>query len=326
MNNLPPTRSGQPLVSVVIAAFNHGEYLPQAIDSVLAQDYPLVEMILVDDGSTDDTPAVLERYKDSARIIRQPNAGQSCALNRGWAEARGDILAYLGSDDVLECTAVSRAVALLQQSPGVALTYCDYLLIDPASHPIRRMSNGDYDRRSLIADLVCYPGPGAFFRRSGYAQAGPWNETLRQIPDFEFYLRLSHSGDFVRIPEVLARYRVHEGSQSFAQVGIERAEEPANVMRAYFASLPAGAAEAAWRAEALANAHLLSARLHLRAGRFPEGGGHLQQALRLYPPMLLRLRTHRLIASALPNRGVHKLVWLFNRVFRRAKAWKHAAK
>lgn len=319
MSILFPTRAEQPLVSVVIAAFNHGDYLPQAIESVLSQDYPLVELILVDDGSTDNTPAVLDRYKESARAIRQRNAGQSCALNRGWAEARGEILAYLGSDDVLERTAVSRAVALLQAAPGVALTYCDYLLIDPASHPIRQMSNGDYDRRSLVAELVCYPGPGAFFRRSGYAQAGPWNETLRQIPDFDFFLRLSHAGTFVRIPEVLARYRVHEGSQSFAQVGIERAEEPVKVMRAYFASLPAGAEEAAWLAEGLANAHLLSARLHLRAGRVPEGAGHLLHALRLHPSVLLRLRTHRLIASALLNRGVHKLLWLFNRVFRRAK-------
>lgn len=314
-----PTIGEQPLVSVVIATFNHGEYLPQAIESVLSQDYPHVELIIVDDGSTDDTPAVLDRYKDRARIIRQENAGQASALNRGWNASRGEILAYLGSDDALERAAVSRAVALLQTAPEAALTYCDYLLIDPASHPIRQMSNGDFDRRSLIAELVCYPGPGAFFRRSGYVKAGPWNESLRQIPDFEFFLRLSHTGTFVRIPEALARYRVHEGSQSFAQVGIERADEPTKVMRSYFASLPATAAESAWRAEGLANAHLLSARLHLRASRVPEGAGNLLQALRLRPLILARFRTHRLIASALLNRAVHKFLRLFNRAFRRAK-------
>lgn len=311
--------ASRPLVSIVIATFNHGDYVAAAIESVLAQDYAPVELIVVDDGSTDNTPEVLERYKDRARIIRQAKAGQARALNRGWGASRGDILAYLSSDDMLERGAASRAVALLQQRPDAVLTYCDYLLIDPASHPIRQVSNGEFDRRSLIARLVCFPGPGAFFRRSGFERSGPWNESLRQIPDFEFFLRLSHAGTFARIPEVLARYRAHEGSQSFARVGIERADEPTMVMRSYFAALPAGSQESAWCDEGLANAHLLSARLHLRASRFREGFDNLTQALRLHPQILLRLRTHHLVASALFNRGAHKLLWLFNRVIRRAK-------
>jgi glycosyltransferase involved in cell wall biosynthesis len=308
------------LVSIVIATFNHGAYVAAAIESVLAQDHPHVELIVVDDGSTDDTPSVLARYQDRARIIRQANAGQACALNRGWQAARGDILSYLGSDDTLEPNAVSRAAALLRSRPDVALVYCDFLLIDPASHPIRRVSNGEFERSAMVARLICHPGPGAFFRRSGYVEAGPWNESLRQVPDFEFWLRLAHTGTFVRIPEVLARYRVHEGSQSFAQVGAERAEEPAKVMRDYFASLPDGAEELRWRDEGLANGHLLSARLHLRSGRIAEGSQNLRQALRLHPRILLHFRTHRVLANALLNRCAHKLLWLFNRVFRRAKS------
>ena len=307
------------MVSIVIATFNHGAYVAAAIESVLAQDHPHVELIVVDDGSTDDTPSILERYRDRARIVSQANAGQARALNRGWQMARGDILSYLGSDDTLEPNAVSRAAALLQARPDVALAYCDFQLIDPASHPIRRVSNGDFDRAAMVGGLVCQPGPGVFFRRSGYVQAGPWNESLRQVPDFEFWLRLAHTGTFVRIPEVLARYRVHEGSQSFAQVGFERAEEPAKVMRDYFASLPDGAEELRWRDEGCANGHLLSARLHLRAGRVAEASQNLQRALRLHPRILLRIRTHRVLANALLNRGAHKLLWFFNRVFRRAK-------
>src|SRR5437764_14102134 len=100
-----------PLVSIVIPSYNHARYLAAAIDSVLAQDYPRVELMVIDDGSTDGSSAVLERYRGRFRWETQPNRGQAATMNRGWRMSRGEVLAYLSADDTLASDAVSKSVA-----------------------------------------------------------------------------------------------------------------------------------------------------------------------------------------------------------------------
>ncbi len=304
----------KPLVSIVIPTFNHGRYLREAIDSVLAQSYARIELIVVDDGSTDDTARVLESYRGRIRALRQANAGQSRALNHGWGLATGEILSYLGADDVLETHAAATAVDWLERHADSALVYCDYLLIDPASQVVRRVANGDFSYASMVSDLVCFPGPGVFFRKSAYLKAGGWDESLRQMPDFEYWLRLAREGGFVRIPDVLARYRVHEESNSFSRVGEDYAEEPVRIMTAFLESDRNPESVRKLRARSLANSHLLAARLHLRSGRARAAWTHARVALALFPRILLVPRTYRIVLSALVNRGVHKLLWRLNRL------------
>src|SRR5262245_23993524 len=177
-----------PLVTIVIPAYNQAEYLPGAIDSVLAQDYPAVELIVLDDGSTDGTPALLQHYAGRCHLESHPNMGQAATLNKGWRMAKGAVLSYLAADDLLAPAAVSRSVAALSERPDAAMTYSDFQLIDPASRFIRRVRAPDYDYRSLAVDLVCAPGPGVFLRREAAEAAGIWNPALRQIPDFEYWL------------------------------------------------------------------------------------------------------------------------------------------
>ncbi len=141
-----------------------------------------------------------------------------------------------------------------------------------------------------------------------------WNGALRQIPDFEYWLRLGLQGPFLRIPEVLARYRVHDESPSFAPVSAARAEEPVAVITAFYASTAIPPALAREKPRAISNAHVLSARLHLRAGRFSAGLGHLREAFRLWPGNFLRVRTVRLILNALVNRAGHRIFWRLNRL------------
>jgi glycosyltransferase involved in cell wall biosynthesis len=302
-----------PLVSIVIPCYNQAAYLRQAIDSVLAQDYAPLELLLVDDGSTDGSLELMRQYRDRCSVIAQPNAGQASAVNRGWARARGELLAYLAADDYLLPGAVRRAVECLQREPDAVLCYCDYLLVDPESRLIRRVSVPEFSRRDLVTRLVCAPGPGAFLRRSAYERTGPWNERLRQIPDFEFWLRLAAEGRFCRVPEALAAYRVHDGSQSFAPVSAERAAEPVEVMREYFSAGRAPRELRELQDESLGNAQVLAARLHLRSGRFAQAARLLWAALRQYPGNFLRLRTWHLIANGLVNRVMHRAIWSFRR-------------
>src|SRR5437762_6047257 len=91
-------RGTLPLVSIVVPSYNHGRYLREAVDSIVAQDYPRIELIVIDDGSTDDSPEILRSYGNRFHWERQPNQGQVATLNRGWLMSKGEILAYLSAD------------------------------------------------------------------------------------------------------------------------------------------------------------------------------------------------------------------------------------
>src|SRR5687767_10352197 len=132
-------RAKAPLVSIVIPSYNHARYLERAIESALAQDYPHVELIVIDDGSTDGSAALLERYRSRCRVEVQENRGQAATMNRGWRMSRGEVLAYLSADDALHHRAAGAAVAALERDPDAVVTYCDFNLIDPHSAVIRRV-------------------------------------------------------------------------------------------------------------------------------------------------------------------------------------------
>jgi len=257
---------------------------------------------------------VLKRFAERLRSDSHPNMGQAATLNKGWRISKGSILSYLAADDVLAPQAVSTSVGVLLQHPDIVMTYGDFDLIDPTSRFIRRVRAPEYDYRSLAVDLVCAPGPGVFLRRAAFEAAGPWNMHLRQIPDFEYWLRLGLQGPFRHIPTVLASYRVHEESPSFAPVSGERSEEPVEALSMFYASAALPAEIAAERSHALSNAHVLTARLHLRAGRVAAASSHVRSALGLWPANFLRWRTLRLLSNALVNRVGHKIFWQLNRL------------
>jgi glycosyltransferase involved in cell wall biosynthesis len=306
-----------PRVTVVIPAYNHAGYLAQAVKSVLAQDYPHVELIAIDDGSTDDTAAVLAQLGDGFRWFTQPNAGQSRTLARGWSEAQGEILGYLSADDVLEPAAVSAAVAALRAAPELVAVYPDFNLIDPSSRVVRRVSAPDFDYRTMLTDFVCPVGPGAFFRKAAYLKAGPWNPDFRQMPDYDFWLRLGRVGGIARIPEVLASFRVHEASQTYSATTEERADEPIRVVDGLFASPLAVGLSPDIRREARVSALLVSAQLHLRAGRFGDAVRRAKAAVGIRWNALFSLRTLRLALNAIVNRLSHRLLWSARALFKR---------
>jgi len=306
-----------PLVSIVIPCHNQGNYLRQAIESVLSQDYSHIELIVLDDGSHDDTQAVLASYAGRFHHETHANMGQARTLNKGWGMSKGEFLSYLAADDFLLPGAVTTAVEKLVASPRIVLTYCDFNVIDPKSRVLRQVRTREFSYRDLAVRIVCQPGPGVFFRRDAFERAGLWDGLLRQIPDYEYWLRLGLEGAFARIPEVLAAYRVHDRSQSFAPVGASEAEEIVNVISAHFRStrLPP---EIAWaKREAISNAHIIAARLHLRSSRYRAALKHMRRAFALYPRGYLRFRTWQLLANGLLNRVAYKLLGQFKRAFSR---------
>jgi len=284
-------------VSIIIPAFNHARFLSEAIESVLSQTYSSTELIVLDDGSTDETGSILARYGHQFHWESQTNMGQAATLNKGGAMAQGEILGYLSADDVLYPKAVARAVATLNADTGLVAVYPDFEQIDEASRVLSIVHTPEFDYAEMVLRATCPPGPGAFFRRSAYEAAGGWDVTLRRIPDFEFWLRLGLIGRFRRIPEVLANYRVHDKAQSFSAVNVSQADEIVRVIDALLEN-PNLSSKIREKANmARANARLHAARMHLLSRRTVRGMQAAVSALAIDPWVLVRPSSFRLLAS-----------------------------
>ncbi|WP_162250870.1 glycosyltransferase family 2 protein [Pelomonas sp. Root1217] len=296
-----------PLVSIVIPAYNQGEYLEAAIESVLTQRHPCLECIVIDDGSTDDTLAVAHRCAQRhapsrLKVFTQPNAGQSAALNRGWALARGEILGYLSSDDRLCEGAVETLVAELVARPDATVAYCDYWLTNAQGQRMRPHVAAEFNIEAMHVDLVQPPGPGALFRREVLARAGGWNTALRQVPDFDFWLRASTLGPFVRVPRCLAECRIHDGSSSFRMMSRQRADEIVDVVTTFWRERHGRGAR-----RARSNALTLSARNHAQSGRVFAALACFAQAVWLGPATLFDLGVWRRLLSGFARRAYYGL-------------------
>ena len=296
-----------PLVSLVMPTFNQAEYLAGAIESVLAQTYPHIEFIVLDDGSTDDTPAVLRRYEGRLRTARHDNLGQAGTLNKGWSMSHGDILGYLSSDDVLKPTAVAESVQALRNEPDAIASYCDFELIDAYGRLVRPVTTQDFSARRLVEDLVCFPGPGAFFRRKAFEHCRGWNTSYRQVPDFDFWLRAQRLGHFVRIPISLAGYRIHEASASLGRIASARAEEIIDVVANYWRDNSTASSDARQIRASIAMSNLLAARSHFSAGRVSQGVTRVLAAWRLAPTRISDALAWRILIGGLFRRPYYGL-------------------
>lgn len=274
-----------PLVSIVTPTYNQAEYLAETIDSVLAQDYPNIEYIVLDDGSTDATSEVLERYSGKVRWERHENMGQARTLNKGWGISKGEIIGYLSSDDILYPGAIRKLVGLLEIDKSIVCTFPDSDLIDHRSCVVKKNVCRPFDLGDLIVRQECYIGPGALFRRSAFNSVGGWKPELKLAPDREFWIRLAAHGRFELCHDVLAGYRMHPRSISYKDVSEEVGREYLWVLDQYFeiASIPS---EIALRkSEAYGYAQLVLARNCFRAGRLSRGWELYKEATRLHPPL-----------------------------------------
>lgn len=209
--------ASSPLVSIVIATYNRADFLAEAIDSVLEQDHTAVECVVVDDGSTDDTPGLLRAYAGRIVVLTQENRGQPRAVNRGFRESHGALLGVLGSDDRLYPGAIAHAVAALVADPRAAVAHGDVELTDERDDPIMRYGVGDLQ---LVDCLRFHAGPattGMLFRRTAIEKVGGWNPDFPVGPDFEFWLRLGLCGRYAHVPRLLGNFRQHPGSITAAR-------------------------------------------------------------------------------------------------------------
>ena len=206
--------STPPLVSIVTPSFNQGAFIRQTIDSVLTQDYPHIDYRVMDGGSTDETVAVLKSYGDRVRWVSEKDRGQAHAINKGMAEARGEIRAYLNSDDLLRPGAVRRVVEHFQTRPACDLVYGRDAFIDADGRYVGMYPTADYSFATL-ADGCCISQPATFWRKRLADLIGPFDESLHLVMDYDYWLRADRAGGTLEhIPDVLAHTRLHRQTKT----------------------------------------------------------------------------------------------------------------
>jgi hypothetical protein len=235
------------------------------MDSVLAQDYENLELLVVDDGSTDETPALLSDYGrrcEGARFrsVSQPNAGQAAAINRGWELARGELLGYLSDDDKLADGAISRLVAELVADPGCVVAYPCYHVIEPDGSVSDTIRPIEYSPREAVRVHDTVIGPGGLIRRDALEAAGAWSTELRWVGDLILWVRLGLHGPVRRVDEPLAFWRRHAEATT-SQLSLDHAREHVRVAELGIGLLGGEAVDRADRAEALRNACILGSLL-----------------------------------------------------------------
>ena len=208
-------RSGASTVSVVIPCFNQGHFLRSAIESVRRQHRPVIECIVVDDGSTDGTSAVAKQL--GATLIRQRNQGLSAARNAGLFAARGEFVIFLDADDELLPEAATHGVEVLGANPRVAAAVGRCRRMDAEGTPIPT-TYPSIDRSNIYVEwlsnnLVWTPG-AAMFRCAALAEIGGFPLENQPAGDYAVYLRLARAGQIVYHGQDLVRYRVHDASMS----------------------------------------------------------------------------------------------------------------
>lgn len=223
-----------PRVSVITPCYNRARFLPETIESVLGQPYPDIEHIVIDDGSTDDTPAVLAGFADRVRLARHENIGEQRTVNRGIEMATGEFVVVVNSDDTLLPGAVPRLVSEFDRDPDLVAAYPDWRTIDTAGRTVSETAAPAFDLARMLCFHECHPGPGAMVRAEALRDAGGRDATYRYVADFDLWLRLGLVGPIRHVPEVLATWRVHPAGATAAHVGRAMAAEHIEVIRRFF--------------------------------------------------------------------------------------------
>jgi len=211
-------------ISVIIPCYNCSTYLAQAIDSALAQTYPVKEIVVVDDGSTDDSPAIMARYRERIRVVRQTNAGLPAARNAGIQASTGEWLAFLDADDWWHQDFLLKTANMLKSSDAVlAYTGWHNIGAPPPFHEPFVPEDYESAKPSKAARLIRstgWPVHAALIRREALFEAGLFNTTLKSCEDFDLWLRIALTRRIARVPEVLAFYRFHPGQMTRNQMRI----------------------------------------------------------------------------------------------------------
>ncbi len=203
------------LISIVTPSYNQAKYIEKTIQSVLMQDYPRIEYIVVDGGSSDGTVDIIKKYEDRiTRWVSEKDKGQTDAINKGFAHASGDILAWINSDDTYQPGAISAAVKYLQEHPTVGMVYGDCNFINESGQVIGKFNSAQTNYRLIRQGSVRIPQQTMFFRTDLWKQVGPLDPSFYFAMDYDLWTRISARSEIKYVPQTWANFRLHTSGKT----------------------------------------------------------------------------------------------------------------
>ncbi len=203
------------LISIVTPSYNQAKYIEKTIQSVLMQDYPRIEYIVVDGGSSDGTVDIIKKYEDRiTRWVSEKDKGQTDAINKGFAHASGDILAWINSDDTYQPGAISAAVKYLQEHPTVGMVYGDCNFINESGQVIGKFNSAQTNYRLIRQGSVRIPQQTMFFRTDLWKQVGPLDPSFYFAMDYDLWTRISARSEIKYVRQTWANFRLHTSGKT----------------------------------------------------------------------------------------------------------------
>jgi glycosyltransferase involved in cell wall biosynthesis len=292
-----------PLVSIVTPSLNQGSFIEATILSVKNQTYPRVEHIVIDGCSTDGTLDILRKYHDTIIWTSEPDRGQSDAINKGWKMAKGEILAYLNSDDTYEPWAVETAVKFFAEHPDIMMVYGDCVFINEHSAVIRQYRAGEFDLKKMLYHENNVPQPTVFFKRAVLKEVGYLDTNLHMAMDFDFWIRISLKLKIGYIHRLLANFRMYPGTKTVSK-GYMTGSEHLYILDKTFANPELPKEVRAVKRLAYSYAHLSAGIGNYSQRQMKQAQKHLIKSVILYPPQLRKpMVIIRLVTSFLGVRA-----------------------
>ena len=294
-----------PLVSIITPSYNQAAYLEQTMLSVLEQDYPRVEYIVADGASTDGSVEIIKKYAGRLTYwVSEKDNGQADAINKGFAHASGDIVAWLNSDDYYLPGAISAAVQVFDQNPDVVHVYGNMLAVDERG---KTFNTFNFEQLTL-EDLLCFQiigQPSVFIRRSAFEKAGGLDPKFHFLLDHHLWIRIAQQGRILHVPQTWAAARYHAQAKNRAQAA-EFGREAFRILA--FAAGDAHLAPLLAKVDrrARASAHRVDARYLLDGGQSAAALSAWMRALLIHPPTALA-RLNIFVSGILNLFGLGKL-------------------
>lgn len=309
------------LVSIVTPSYNQASYLEQTIQSVLGQDYPRIEYIVVDGASTDRSFEIIKKYNDRlAYWISEKDSGQAEAINKGFVRAKGEILGWLNSDDYYLPGTLSAVVKSFEEHPEVVMVYGDMLAVDGDGQTINVLK---YKQLSL-QDLLCFQiigQPSVFFRRSALEKTGLLDTSFHFMLDHHLWIRLAQQGRILHLSQVWSAARYHEQAKNRARAA-EFGREAFRILDWAKGQPQLATALSSIERRALASANRYDARYLLDGGQPVAALGAWFRAFLLHPPTAFA-RINILVSAVLELLGLTRLRgWILRRRQRRLSGGK----